>query len=54
MRERGLIANCLAAASGVSRQAIANVLTGATWPNLLTIASLEAALDADLRPGRRP
>lgn len=33
---------------------IANVLAGATWPDLLTIASLEAALDADLRPGRRP
>ncbi|QLE76416.1 helix-turn-helix transcriptional regulator [Streptomyces rectiverticillatus] len=54
MRERGLSANRLAAASGVNRQTIANVLAGATWPDLLTIASLEAALDAELWPGRRP
>jgi lambda repressor-like predicted transcriptional regulator len=54
MRERGLSANRLAADSGVNRQTIANVLAGATWPDLLTIASLEAALDADLWPGRRP
>lgn len=54
MRERGVSANRLAADSGVNRQTIANVLAGATWPDLLTIAGLEAALDADLWPGRRP
>uniref|UniRef100_UPI00117CC7FD helix-turn-helix transcriptional regulator n=1 Tax=Streptomyces acidiscabies TaxID=42234 RepID=UPI00117CC7FD len=54
MRDRGLSANRLAADSGVNRQTIANVLAGATWPDLLTIASLEAALETDLWPGRHP
>jgi lambda repressor-like predicted transcriptional regulator len=54
MGERAVSANRLAADSGINRQTIANVLAGATWPDLLTIASLELALDADLWPGRRP
>jgi transcriptional regulator with XRE-family HTH domain len=38
--------------SEVSRLAIANVLAGKVWPDLLTIARLENALDCDLWPGR--
>ncbi|KIF04239.1 hypothetical protein PL81_19815 [Streptomyces sp. RSD-27] len=38
--------------SGVSRLTIANVLAGKVWPDLLTVASLERALDCDLWPGR--
>ncbi|MFD7224527.1 multiprotein-bridging factor 1 family protein [Streptomyces sp. NPDC059892] len=38
--------------SEVSRLAIANVLAGKVWPDLLTIARLEKALDRDLWPGR--
>ena len=38
--------------SGVSRLTIANVLEGRVWPDLLTVASLEKALDRDLWPGR--
>lgn len=39
--------------SGASRLTIANVLQGEVWPDLLTIAGLEKALDRDLWPGRR-
>ncbi|MFI8927129.1 helix-turn-helix transcriptional regulator [Streptomyces sp. NPDC053474] len=53
MHHRGLSANRLAAAADVNRQTIANVLAGTGWPDLLTIASLELALDTDLWPGRR-
>ncbi|MGE6728894.1 hypothetical protein [Streptomyces niveus] len=35
----------------MSRLAIANVLAGKVWPDLLTIARLEKALDRDLWPG---
>ncbi|MFD5410388.1 helix-turn-helix domain-containing protein [Streptomyces sp. NPDC060048] len=38
--------------SGVSRLTIANVLAGRVWPDLLTVASLELALERDLWPGR--
>ncbi|MEU3905562.1 helix-turn-helix transcriptional regulator [Streptomyces goshikiensis] len=38
--------------SDVSRLTIANVLEGRVWPDLLTIASLEKALECDLWPGR--
>ncbi|MEV6104463.1 helix-turn-helix transcriptional regulator [Streptomyces sp. NPDC051940] len=54
MAARQLSAKRLALDAGVNRQTIANVLAGSTWPDLLTIASLELALDADLWPGRRP
>ncbi|MFJ8048005.1 helix-turn-helix domain-containing protein [Streptomyces luteogriseus] len=40
--------------SGVSRMTIAQVLDGAVWCDLLTIANLEKALEADLWPGREP
>ncbi|MFF4405217.1 helix-turn-helix domain-containing protein [Streptomyces sp. NPDC001262] len=54
MEQRGLSANRLAADAGINRQTIANVLAGTGWPDLLTIASLEQALDTDLWPGLRP
>ncbi|MEU8542980.1 helix-turn-helix transcriptional regulator [Streptomyces sp. NPDC048717] len=38
--------------SGISRLTISNVLQGLVWPDLLTVASLEKALDRDLWPGR--
>ncbi|MFD7663547.1 multiprotein-bridging factor 1 family protein [Streptomyces sp. NPDC059788] len=37
--------------SGVSRLTITNVLGGRVWPDLLTIANLELALDLELWPG---
>ncbi len=37
--------------SEVSRLTIANVLEGRVWPDLLTISSLERALERDLWPG---
>ncbi|MEU5417840.1 helix-turn-helix transcriptional regulator [Streptomyces sp. NPDC020667] len=54
MEQRDLSANRLAVAAGINRQTIANVLAGTGWPDLLTIASLEQALDTDLWPGLRP
>ncbi|MEU6284431.1 helix-turn-helix transcriptional regulator [Streptomyces sp. NPDC047028] len=50
MERRQLSANALAVASGVNRQVISNVLAGTTWPDLLTVASLEAALGEMLWP----
>ncbi|MFE2541858.1 helix-turn-helix domain-containing protein [Actinacidiphila glaucinigra] len=38
--------------SGVARYTITKALTGEAWPDLLTIANLERALEADLWPGR--
>ncbi|MDP3894771.1 helix-turn-helix transcriptional regulator [Nocardioides sp.] len=37
-------------ATGVDHTTIADVLNGATWPDLRTIARLEAGLRADLWP----
>jgi hypothetical protein len=39
-----------ASASGVNRQAIANLLAGDSWPDVATVARLGAALGADLWP----
>ncbi|MGW6915600.1 helix-turn-helix domain-containing protein [Kitasatospora sp. NPDC054939] len=39
-----------AAASGVNRQSIANLLAGHSWPDVATVARLVAALDARLWP----
>ncbi|MFJ8437167.1 helix-turn-helix transcriptional regulator [Kitasatospora sp. NPDC094019] len=39
-----------AAASGVNRQAIANLLAGASWPDVATVARLGAALGVGLWP----
>ncbi|SEG75798.1 DNA-binding transcriptional regulator, XRE-family HTH domain [Thermomonospora echinospora] len=53
MAEQGLSANRLAHDSGVNRQTIANVLAGAVWPDLLTIAKLERALACHLWPAHQ-
>lgn len=50
MERKGLSANALASASGVNRQVVSNVLAGVTWPDLLTVASLEEALGEVLWP----
>jgi ribosome-binding protein aMBF1 (putative translation factor) len=44
MAGRGMSANRLARLSGVNRQTVANVLAGAVWPDLMTIANLERHL----------
>lgn len=41
-----------AAVAGVSHTAILAILAGSTWPDLATIAKLEAGLGVDLWPGR--
>ncbi|MBW1601817.1 helix-turn-helix transcriptional regulator [Streptomyces sp. JJ66] len=40
--------------TGVDRLTVTRVLAGQVWPDLLTIATLEKALDVDLWPGREP
>ena len=42
----------VAALTGVNHTSIGDVLNGRTWPDLATIARLEAGLAADLWPGR--
>ena len=49
---RGWSVARLSRESGVARFTIAKALSGEAWPDLLTIASLEKALDCDLWPGR--
>ncbi|MEU6079379.1 helix-turn-helix domain-containing protein [Streptomyces sp. NPDC047108] len=50
MERQALSANALASAAGVNRQVITYVLRGETWPDILTLASLEAALGEMLWP----
>jgi ribosome-binding protein aMBF1 (putative translation factor) len=50
MGRRGFSANALADASGVNRQVISNILAGTVWPDMFTLASLEASLDEMLWP----
>lgn len=50
MAQRRLSANALAQQTGVNRQVISNILTGASWPDLLTIATIEQALGVLLWP----
>lgn len=50
--ERGWTVSQLSRESGVARFTIAKALAGEAWPDLLTIANLEKALDCDLWPGR--
>ncbi len=40
------------AVTGVDHTTIAAILNGTTWPDLATIARLEAGLHTDLWPGR--
>ncbi|MFD0436030.1 helix-turn-helix domain-containing protein [Streptomyces chartreusis] len=42
----------LSRASGVARFTISKALNGEAWPDLLTLANLERALETDLWPGR--
>lgn len=50
MSERRLSLRSLAEASGVNRQAIADLLAGRSWPDVATVARLGTALDAPLWP----
>ncbi|MCP2340660.1 helix-turn-helix domain-containing protein [Actinomadura rupiterrae] len=50
MAEQGFSANRLSRESGVNRQTIANVLAGAVWPDLMTIANLQRALSVRWLP----
>lgn len=50
LAERRLSLRGLAAASGVNRQSIADLLAGRSWPDVATIALLEAALAVRLWP----
>ncbi|GAA4234278.1 ribosome-binding protein aMBF1 (putative translation factor) [Streptosporangium album] len=50
LTERKLSLRGLAALSGVNRQAIADLLAGRSWPDVATIALLEAALGVRLWP----
>ncbi|MFJ8449487.1 helix-turn-helix domain-containing protein [[Kitasatospora] papulosa] len=52
LETEGMSVAALSRLSGVSRLTISNVLEGRVWPDLLTVASLERALDRDLWPGR--
>ena len=48
---RGWSVARLSRESGVARFTIAKALNGEAWPDLLTIANLEKALECDLWPG---
>ncbi|WP_406406520.1 multiprotein-bridging factor 1 family protein [Streptomyces sp. NBC_01643] len=50
--EKGWSVAELSRVSGVARFTIAKALAGEAWPDLLTIANLEKALECDLWPGR--
>ncbi|TDD51587.1 XRE family transcriptional regulator [Nonomuraea terrae] len=50
LAERRLSLRGLAAASGVNRQSIADLLAGRSWPDVATIALLETALAVRLWP----
>jgi len=50
MAAQHMSANRLAGLTGVNRQVIGNILLGHTWPDLLTIATLEQALGQRLWP----
>ncbi|MEU8102255.1 helix-turn-helix transcriptional regulator [Nonomuraea muscovyensis] len=54
LTERRLSLRGLAAASGVNRQSISNLLAGRSWPDVATIALLETALAARLWPAGTP
>ncbi|MET7459625.1 helix-turn-helix transcriptional regulator [Nonomuraea sp. NPDC005501] len=54
LAERRLSLRGLAAASGVNRQSIADLLAGRSWPDVATIALLETALTVRLWPQGTP
>ncbi|MFB4301056.1 hypothetical protein [Actinomadura sp. NTSP31] len=51
MAEQAFSAKHLGRVSGVNRQTIANLLSGAVWVDMMTIANLESALQVWLWPG---
>ncbi|MFC5959196.1 helix-turn-helix domain-containing protein [Streptomyces pratens] len=53
LRERGLSLRKIADASGVNRQAIADLLEGRSWPDIATVARLGDALVLPLWPTGR-
>ncbi|MFF7249909.1 helix-turn-helix domain-containing protein [Embleya sp. NPDC008237] len=53
MHERRLSLRRTALGSGVNRQTIANLLAGTAWPDVATVARLEAFLGAALYPCSR-
>ncbi|WP_371598282.1 helix-turn-helix domain-containing protein [Streptomyces sp. NBC_00564] len=50
MGEQGFSLRTLADASGVNRQAIADLLAGRSWPDVATVARLGSATDTVLWP----
>ncbi|MFI7610228.1 helix-turn-helix domain-containing protein [Nonomuraea terrae] len=54
LADRRLSLRGLAARSGVNRQAIADLLAGRSWPDVATIALLEADLGVRLWPVTAP
>ncbi|MGA6158135.1 helix-turn-helix domain-containing protein [Stenotrophomonas sp. NPDC087984] len=50
--DQGLSLRATAAGSGVNRQAIADLLAGRSWPDVATIARLDAFTGIRLWPGR--
>jgi lambda repressor-like predicted transcriptional regulator len=50
MTEHGMSLRGLAAASGVNRQAIADLLAGRSWPDVATVARLGDAVGRPLWP----
>ncbi|MEV1001764.1 helix-turn-helix transcriptional regulator [Nonomuraea sp. NPDC050202] len=54
LAERRLSLRGLAAASGVNRQSIADLLAGRSWPDVATIALLETTLTVRLWPQGTP
>ncbi|GAA3847155.1 hypothetical protein GCM10022226_83330 [Sphaerisporangium flaviroseum] len=54
LAERRLSLRGLAAASGVNRQSIADLLAGRSWPDVATVALLETALRVRLWPEGTP
>ncbi|MET7328457.1 helix-turn-helix transcriptional regulator [Nonomuraea sp. NPDC005650] len=54
LAERRLSLRGLAAASGVNRQSVADLLAGKSWPDVATIALLETSLGIRLWPEGTP
>ncbi len=50
LRERGLSLRKVAEASGVNRQAIADLIDGRSWPDIATVARIGDALEIPLWP----
>lgn len=50
IKQRELSLRQVAAASGVNRQAIADLIAGRAWPDVATVARPESGLDTPLWP----